>query len=260
MTRSDPTSFPACSLDAEGMATRAADFSALLAPNLRGVRRQGARAEIDLALDAAEERDLARLLELERECCPFWRFSLTRRSGRLVRLDVRAEAPYEAALDAFLAFTGHREDGVNVTTSQASAPPRPPVARGRRRDPPVLRAPRPASPSRAGAHPASASTRSTTSALVRAIKTAQHLGFTLAETKEIVRVTRRRDGHDPADLREQVEAKLAQVEDKIRGLELLRAELRAVLAAECDSLVDCDCGDDCPIDSDPAAPRLRVLR
>lgn len=260
MTRSDPTSFPACSLDAEGMATRAADFSALLAPNLRGVRRQGARAEIDLALDAAEERDLARLLELERECCPFWRFSLTRRSGRLVRLDVRAEAPYEAALDAFLTFTGHREDGVNVDhepgyrASEAARRAGVGVETLRyyeRRG--LIPEPR-RRPS--GQREYTLDDIRT----VRAIKTAQHLGFTLAETEGIVRVTRRRDGHKTVDLREQVEAKLSQVEDKIRGLELLRAELRAVLAAECDSLVDCDCGDDCPIDSDPAAARLRVLR
>lgn len=96
---------------------------------------------------------------------------------------------------------------------------------------------------------------------MRAIKMAQRLGFTLAETQEIVRVTRRREGHATVGLREQVEAKL-EVEGKIRGLELLRAELRAVIAAECDSLVDCDCGDDCPIDPEaPAASgRLQVIR
>ena len=45
----------------------------------------------------------------------------------------------------------------------------------------------------------------------------------------------------------QAEAKLAEVEDRIRGLELMLTELRAVIAAECDRLIDCGCGD-CPID------------
>ena len=104
MTTNVP-SLAACSLDAEGLATRAAGLRAMLAPNVRAVRRSGARAEIDLALDAAGERALSELLDLERECCPFWRFSLARRPGGLVRLGVRAESPHEAALDAFLTFT-----------------------------------------------------------------------------------------------------------------------------------------------------------
>jgi DNA-binding transcriptional MerR regulator len=256
----DPTSFPACSLGAEGMAARAADLRALLAPNLRGIRQEGARAEIDLALDAAEERELARLLELERECCSFWRFSLTRRSARLVRLDVAAEAPHEPALDAFLTLTGHREDRVDVApepgfrASEAARRAGVGVETLRYYERRGLIAEPRRRPS--GQREYTLDDIRT----VRAIKTAQHLGFTLAETVGIVRVTRRRDGHETVGLREQVEAKLSQVEDKIRGLELLRTELRAVLAAECDSLVDCDCGDGCPIDPGPAAPRLRVLR
>jgi len=47
--------------------------------------------------------------------------------------------------------------------------------------------------------------------LVSAVKAAQRLGFTLAETREIVRVTRRRGGSDPEGLREQVAAKLREV-------------------------------------------------
>lgn len=70
MTAADLTSIAACSLDADGTAARAAGFRALLAPNLRRLRRRGTRAELDLALDRAEERALAHLLELEHECCP----------------------------------------------------------------------------------------------------------------------------------------------------------------------------------------------
>lgn len=92
-----------------------------------------------------------------------------------------------------------------------------------------------------------------------AIKTAQRLGFTLAETTEILGVTRGPAPRDPGTLRAQAEAKLAEVEDRIRGLELMAAELRAVIAAGCDALVDCDCGD-CPIDGHAPAAGPRLLQ
>src|SRR5262245_47001332 len=80
MTTLGTTAFPACTLDAEGMATRAAEFRALLSPNRRA-------------------------------CVPpFWRFSPERRASRLVRLNVRAEAPDTAALEAFPTFTGFVAD------------------------------------------------------------------------------------------------------------------------------------------------------
>lgn len=67
-----------CSLDADGMAIRATAFREILAPNLRGLHRRGADARLELALDHAQEREPERLLDLERACCPFWRFSLQR--------------------------------------------------------------------------------------------------------------------------------------------------------------------------------------
>jgi hypothetical protein len=141
MTSADLTSIAACSLEPDGMTRRADDFRGLLAPALRGLSRSGATAELVLALDAAGERSLAALLRLERECCPFWRFSLTRRSDRLVRLRVRAEPPYEAAVEAFLTLT-------------ASPGPRPP--------PGPRRPSRPSAPARRRVAPGSASRRSAT--------------------------------------------------------------------------------------------------
>lgn len=240
------------------MAARATEFRALLTPNLLDLRRSGGAAELDLALDGTQERALAELLVLERECCPFWRFSLARRSAGLVRLGVRAEPPHEAALDAFLTLVRDR--------STVDAPPEPTFRAGEaarragvgvetlryyeRRG--LLPAP-PRRPSGQREYDLEHVRQ------VRAIKMAQRLGFTLAEAREFVRVTgRRARAHQTVALREQVEAKLAEVEDKIRGLELLRAELRAVLAAECDALVDCDCGD-CPLDAEPDPPPRRLL-
>ncbi len=264
MTSPELDFIAACSLDADGMAARASEIRALLAPNLRELRRTASAAQLDFDLDEGDERARARLLDLERECCPFWRFSLTRRAPDLVRLDVRAEAPYEPAVEAFLTLT-------RDASGQAPAPaPEEPSFRAgeaaRRAGVGVetlryyeRRGLLPAPPRRPSGQREYGLEHIR---LVRAIKTAQHLGFTLAQTKELVRVTRRGAGtHVTVALRDQVEAKLREVNDKIRGLELLRAELRAVLAAECDALVDCDCGDDCPIEAEapPAPRRLQVI-
>ncbi len=58
-----------------------------------------------------------------------------------------------------------------------------------------------------------------------------------------------------------MEAKLAEVEERIRTLEQMREDLQAVIAAECDTLVDCDC-EGCPIDPEASvAPgRSRLLQ
>jgi hypothetical protein len=101
--------FPACALDAEGQRSRADEFRALLAPAVRAVRRSGATAEIDLALDAGGRQRLEGLLERERECCTFWRFSLAPRPGGGLLLEVRAEPPHEPALEAFLSLAHLRQ-------------------------------------------------------------------------------------------------------------------------------------------------------
>jgi len=249
------TSIASCSLDVNGAAARAADFRALLVPALRRLERTGPRVVMDLALGIRAERALAELLRLERECCPFWRFTLTRRSPRRVILEVTALAPHEDALDAFLSLTGSRD--VQERTYRAGE-----AARKAGVGIETLRF-----YERRGLLPAPQRRPSGQREytlddirLVAAIKAAQRLGFTLAETKEIVRVTRGPAGRrDPRALRTQAEAKLREVEGKIRGLELMRAELKAVIAAECDTLIDCECGD-CPLDGHPRAPASRLVQ
>jgi DNA-binding transcriptional MerR regulator len=231
-----------CSLDAGAAARRATDFRALLAPRVRRLERDGATATIDMETGARAERGLRDLLAAERECCPFWRFTLTRTSPRRVRLQVRAEAPFEDVLDAFLSLTGpraHQERALRAGEAARRAGVGVETLRYYERRG-LLPAPR-RRPS---------GQREYTAEDVRllvAIKAAQRLGFTLAETRDIVRVTRPRRPGEPAPLQTQVEAKLRQVEDRIRDLELMRGDLRTVLAAECDTLIDCECGD-CPID------------
>ncbi|HEX6678710.1 MAG TPA: MerR family transcriptional regulator [Actinomycetes bacterium] len=74
--------------------------------------------------------------------------------------------------------------------------------------------------------------------LVRTIKAAQQLGFTLAEIVELLRLTAH---HRGGELRARAAAKLAEVERRLADLKVVRSALRTVLASDCDSLTDCTC-------------------
>ncbi len=76
--------------------------------------------------------------------------------------------------------------------------------------------------------------------IVRAIKGAQRLGFTLNEIQELLVISKR--GRSRDDLHRHAQAKLIEVESRIAKLEQIRLSLRAALAAGCDSLTDCSCG------------------
>jgi DNA-binding transcriptional MerR regulator len=248
------TDIAACSLDADAAARRAADLRGLLEPRTRRLVRDGDTASLDLEMGRRVERRLEELLRLEGECCSFWRFRLERRSPRRVLLTVTAEPPFGDALDAFLSLAGParaeettvrageaaRQAGVGIETLRyyerrgLLPPPRRRPSGQREYAPDDIRR-------------------------IRAIKAAQRLGFTLEETRQIVGVTRRTAPRDPGALLVQAQAKLAEVEDGIRGLELMRSELRAVIAAECDALIDCACGD-CPIEEPTPAPARRLTQ
>lgn len=83
-----------------------------------------------------------------------------------------------------------------------------------------------------------------TVALLRVIKTAQRLGFTLDEVAELIEAGRRR--HPPPDLRQRAVDKIAEIDARIADLTAMRAALAQVVAARCDSLTNCTCTD-CPI-------------
>ena len=80
---------------------------------------------------------------------------------------------------------------------------------------------------------------------VRIIKAAQRLGFTLAEIQEMFDLS----GHRRAtgELHARATAKVAEIDERIACLQAMRADLSAVIAAECDSLTDCSCGLNCPL-------------
>ena len=77
-------------------------------------------------------------------------------------------------------------------------------------------------------------------ALLRAIKAAQRLGFTLAEIDDLLAVSQHRRG--PAELHRHARAKIAEIDARIDHLTRIRAALETVLAADCASLTDCSCG------------------
>jgi DNA-binding transcriptional MerR regulator len=79
---------------------------------------------------------------------------------------------------------------------------------------------------------------------LRVIKAAQNLGFTLDEVAELLEAGRH---HHGAGLQSRTEAKLAEVDQKIADLKMIRASLVAARDAGCDDLVQCAESECCPI-------------
>jgi DNA-binding transcriptional MerR regulator len=77
-------------------------------------------------------------------------------------------------------------------------------------------------------------------ALLRCIKGAQRLGFTLTEIQDLLAVAAHRRGTD--ELHRRAQAKIAEIDARIADLEQIRHNLEAVLAARCESLTECSCG------------------
>lgn len=85
-----------------------------------------------------------------------------------------------------------------------------------------------------------------TVALLRVIKAAQRLGFTLDEVVDLLDTSRRR--HSTPDLRARAVDKLAEIDRQIADLTAIRASLSRVVDSRCESLTNCTCAD-CPIPS-----------
>ncbi len=83
--------------------------------------------------------------------------------------------------------------------------------------------------------------------LLRVIKTAQRLGFTLDEVAELLEAGAHRHRRPDAGLRARAGAKLAEVEAKIADLHTVADALRLALDAGCDDLVACAGERDCPL-------------
>jgi len=85
--------------------------------------------------------------------------------------------------------------------------------------------------------------------VLRVIKAAQRLGFTLDEVADLLEVGRHRHRRSRADsgLQARAQAKLAEVEERIADLVTIRDNLRAAVDAGCDDLIQCAGSECCPI-------------
>lgn len=93
--------------------------------------------------------------------------------------------------------------------------------------------------------------------LLRVVKAAQRLGFSLDEVAELLGVGRpRRPG--TADVRSRAAAKLAEVEGRIADLRVVAGTLRAAVEAGCTDLVACATSVECPIPFDDPSARGQV--
>lgn len=89
---------------------------------------------------------------------------------------------------------------------------------------------------------------SETITVLRVIKAAQRLGFTLDEVADLLEMGRHRHGSRPdAGLQAQAQVKLIEIEERIADLETIRENLKAALDAGCDDLTICANTDCCPL-------------
>ncbi|WP_054812242.1 MerR family DNA-binding protein [Nocardia arizonensis] len=94
--------------------------------------------------------------------------------------------------------------------------------------------------------------------VLRVIKAAQRLGFTLDEVADLLEGTRYGHRRPAAGLRARATAKLAEVDAKLAELTAVRDTLRAALAAGCDDLIECSESPCCPVPFDPAENTRRT--
>ncbi len=81
--------------------------------------------------------------------------------------------------------------------------------------------------------------------LLRVIKAAQRLGFTLEEIAELLDTGRHRR-HTGRGLHQRAVDKLAEIDAKLADLTVIRHALAEVVAAGCDDLTNCT-SPDCPL-------------
>jgi MerR family mercuric resistance operon transcriptional regulator len=89
--------------------------------------------------------------------------------------------------------------------------------------------------------------------VLRVIKAAQRLGFTLDEVADLLTATQFGHRRPDAGLQGRAAAKLAEIDDKLAELTAVRDTLRAALAAGCDDLLACSESPDCPVPFDTEA-------
>jgi MerR family mercuric resistance operon transcriptional regulator len=83
--------------------------------------------------------------------------------------------------------------------------------------------------------------------VLRVIKAARRLGFSLQEVADLIDVGAHRHGRRPESLQVRAEQKLTEVNARIADLMIIRETLQAALAAGCDDLIACAHSPTCPL-------------
>ena len=83
--------------------------------------------------------------------------------------------------------------------------------------------------------------------VLKVIKAAQRLGFTLDEIAELLEAGRHQHRRTGTGLQARARVKLAEVEAKIADLRVIAGTLRAATEAGCDDLMTCAAHPRCPI-------------
>lgn len=83
--------------------------------------------------------------------------------------------------------------------------------------------------------------------VLRVIKAAQRLGFSLDEVAELLQAGRHRHAGPDAGLRGRAAAKLTEVEAKVADLTVIAGTLRAALETGCEDLIECAGLPHCPL-------------
>jgi DNA-binding transcriptional MerR regulator len=83
--------------------------------------------------------------------------------------------------------------------------------------------------------------------VLRVIKAAQRLGFSLDEVADLVEAAVHRHGKPDSGLQVRATAKLAEVEQRIADLQAIRETLVQAVNAGCDDLVACAASPCCPL-------------
>ena len=83
--------------------------------------------------------------------------------------------------------------------------------------------------------------------VLRVIKAAQRLGFSLDEVADLLKTGQHRHGRTYAGLQAHAAAKIAEIDARIDDLRIIRASLITAMEAGCDDLMACARTDSCPL-------------
>lgn len=228
----------ACTLPTAQQPLRQSEFQELLADAVQQVERVSV-THLRLRLAAAANAAARELAAKESECCSFFTFRFAPNGSGSVWMDIEVPSGRIEVLDGLAALaakhmtslrTGQVADaaGVNIQTLRYYE------RRGLLAEPDR-------SPGGHRLYPQQTVT------VLRVIKAAQRLGFTLDEVANLLEATQLGQRRANAGLQARAGAKLAEVDAKLAELTVVRDTLRAALAAGCDDLMECSESPSCPV-------------